>query len=204
MRQEASTREDYESAKQAMQDWEILAMEERSIRENLGERVAELEDQVGSLREGNQSLESERSTQAMNVDGLQRALRELQESKPRITAISKYHANCCPARKQELRELVENSQTLRQDFEKQLSEAQETSNKATKSLETTQKELDRLSPLESEVKEKNLLIGKLRHEAVILNDHLTKALKQLKRGKPEDVIDRYISSIFHVQALSNE
>ena len=85
---------------------------------------------------------------------------------------------------------MENSQTLRQDFEKQLSEAQETSNKATKSLETTQKELDRLAPLESEVKEKNLLIGKLRHEAVILNDHLTKALKQLKRGKPEDVIDR--------------
>ena len=55
-------------------------MEERSIRENLGERVAELEEQVGSLREGNQSLESERSTQAMNVDGLQRALKELQES----------------------------------------------------------------------------------------------------------------------------
>ena len=74
------TREEFESAKQAMQDWEILAMEERSIRENLGERVAELEEQVGSLREGNQSLESERSTQAMNVDGLQRALKELQES----------------------------------------------------------------------------------------------------------------------------
>ncbi|MCJ1325948.1 hypothetical protein MMC10_002611 [Thelotrema lepadinum] len=186
VRQEASTREDYESAKQAMQDWEILAMEERSIRENLGERVAELEDQVGSLREGNQSLESERSTQAMNVDGLQRALRELQET-----------------RKQELRELVENSQTLRQDFEKQLSEAQETSNKATKSLETTQKELDRLSPLESEVKEKNLLIGKLRHEAVILNDHLTKALKQLKRGKPEDVIDRALMTnhFLHFLAL---
>ena len=55
-------------------------MEERSIRENLGERVAELEEQVGGLRESNQSLESERSTQAMNVDGLQRALKELQES----------------------------------------------------------------------------------------------------------------------------
>ena len=64
-----------------MQDWEILAMEERSIRENLGEKVAELEEQVSSLREGNQSLESERSTQAMNIDGLQRALKELQESK---------------------------------------------------------------------------------------------------------------------------
>ena len=55
-------------------------MEERSIRENLGERVAELEEQVSGLREGNQSLESDRSTQAINIDGLQRALKELQES----------------------------------------------------------------------------------------------------------------------------
>ena len=87
---------------------------------------------------------------------------------------------------------MENSQTLRQDLEKELAAAQETSNKATKSLESTQKELDRLLPLEAEIKEKNLLIGKLRHEAVILNDHLTKALKQLKKGKPEDTIDRYV------------
>ena len=44
--------------------------------------------------------------------------------------------------------------------------------------------------MENEVKEKNLLIMKLRHEAVILNDHLTKALKQLKKGKPDDTVDR--------------
>ena len=55
-------------------------------------------------------------------------------------------------------------------------------------------------PFEVEVKEKNLLIGKLRHEAVILNDHLTKALKQLKKGKPEDTIDRYIYSYWKYTA----
>ena len=51
-------------------------------------------------------------------------------------------------------------------------------------------ELDRALPFEKEVKEKNLLIGKLRHEAVILNDHLTKALRYLKKSKPEDTIDK--------------
>ncbi len=51
-------------------------------------------------------------------------------------------------------------------------------------------ELERALPFEKEVKEKNLLIGKLRHEAVILNDHLTKALRYLKKGKPEDTIDK--------------
>jgi hypothetical protein len=47
-----------------------------------------------------------------------------------------------------------------------------------------------MRPFEKEVKEKNLLIGKLRHEAVTLNDHLTKALRFLKKGKPEDNVDR--------------
>jgi hypothetical protein len=53
---------------------------------------------------------------------------------------------------------------------------------AAKSLDQT--EVDRLTLLEKEIKEKNLLIGKLRHEAIVLKDHLTKALKFLN-------IDRY-------------
>ncbi|CCO31210.1 GRIP domain-containing protein C119,12 [Rhizoctonia solani AG-1 IB] len=39
---------------------------------------------------------------------------------------------------------------------------------------------DRVNTLEKEVKEKNLLIGKLRHEAVIMNEHLTIALRKLR------------------------
>lgn len=58
-------------------------------------------------------------------------------------------------------------------------------------LEATQNELQRALPFEKEVKEKNLLIGKLRHEAVTLNEHLTKALRFLKKGNPEDNVDRY-------------
>lgn len=61
---------------------------------------------------------------------------------------------------------------------------------ATSAFEASKAELERALPFEKEVKEKNLLIGKLRHEAVILNDHLTKALKYLKKGKPEDTIDK--------------
>jgi hypothetical protein len=57
---------------------------------------------------------------------------------------------------------------------------------------TTQKELERALPFEKEVKEKNLLLGKQRHESVILNDHLTKALRFLKQRKPEDMVDRQL------------
>ena len=73
---------------------------------------------------------------------------------------------------------------------KQLEEAQSNAAEATISLETTKADLEKALPFEAEVKEKNLLIGKLRHEAVILNDHLTKALKYLKKGKPEENIDK--------------
>ena len=63
-------------------------------------------------------------------------------------------------------------------------------------LESAKSELERALPFETEVKEKNLLIGKLRHEAVVLNDHLTKALRQLKRGKQDDNIDKCAPTIF--------
>ena len=94
------------------------------------------------------------------------------------------------ARRLELRELVENSQVQVGSLERQLQEIEGRAVDATSSLESTRKELERALPFEKEVKEKNLLIGKLRHEAVILNDHLTKALRYLKKGKPEDTIDK--------------
>jgi len=51
---------------------------------------------------------------------------------------------------------------------------------------------DRCGSLEQEVKEKNLLIGKLRHEAVILNEHLTGALNRLRRDSADEQIDRCV------------
>lgn len=183
---EAYIREEYEVAKQAMQDWEILATEERSRREVLEERVTDLEEQISSSREAYERIKNESETQNSTVDGLQRALRDLQEE-----------------RKRELRELVEQSQAQVDELRKQAKLAEEGAAELKAQLETTQKELERALPFEKEVKEKNLLIGKLRHEAVILNDHLTKALRFLKRGRPEDNVDRQLvtNHFLHFLAL---
>ena len=94
------------------------------------------------------------------------------------------------ARRRELRELVENSQSQIETLNAKLRDVEARAAEATNSLASTKQELEQALPFEKEVKEKNLLIGKLRHEAVILNDHLTKALKYLKKGKPEDTIDK--------------
>lgn len=183
---EAYVREEYEVARQAMQDWEILATEERSRREAADERAQELEEQLAAQKEALERVRSEADTQGSTVDGLQRALRDVQEE-----------------RKKELREIVEQSQSQLEELRKQVKGAEDSSAELKSQLETTQKELERALPFEKEVKEKNLLIGKLRHEAVILNDHLTKALRFLKRGKPEDNVDRQLvtNHFLHFLAL---
>lgn len=79
IQREAYAKEEFENAKQAMQDWEVLAMEERSLRESLGERVSELEDQLSSLQDILDRTTGERDTQSQTVDGLQRALKDIQE-----------------------------------------------------------------------------------------------------------------------------
>lgn len=173
LEQESYLQAEFEQAKEAMHNWEVLAMEERSIRENLNEKVGDLEEQLGSLKEAYERAIEDRDTQQSTVDGLQRALQEIQA-----------------ARKQELRELVESSDSQLEELRRSLREAQKQASDSEKGLQAAQEEIERVRHFEKEVKEKNLLIGKLRHEAVTLNDHLTKALRFLKKGKPEDNVDR--------------
>ncbi|RMZ87686.1 hypothetical protein DV736_g5086, partial [Chaetothyriales sp. CBS 134916] len=182
---EAFMREEFENAKQAMHDWEVLATEERAIRRDLADRVADLEEQVASTKESYETVKGERDSQSTMIDGLQKNLQELQS-----------------LRRAELKELVESSQAELADLRKQLEETQASSAALSAELGEANKERERLSPFEKEVKEKQLLIGKLKHEAVILNDHLTKALRFLKRGKADDNVDRHIVTSYLLQFLA--
>lgn len=160
----------------AMGEWEVIAMEQKSVRDSLADKVAELEAEAGQLREAHERAASERDAQAQAVDALQRALREIQE-----------------ARKRELREVVETSEEQLEAANRKAKEAARLADEAVAAREQLSKELERMVPFEKEVKEKNLLIGKLRHEAIVLNDHLTKALKYIKKNKPEENVDRYVN-----------
>ncbi|EEQ28511.1 hypothetical protein McanMca71_007131 [Microsporum canis] len=183
--QESELRTEFEEAKQAMHSWEIIAMEERSIRESLGEKVIDLDEQLSTLKTDYDKVTSDYNSQGVAVEGLQKALREIQS-----------------ARKQELRELVESTNAQVEEVRKKLEDAEKRAAQANAALEETQKNLERALPFEKEVKEKNLLIGKLRHEAVTLNEHLTKALRFLKKGKPEDNVDRNLVTNHFLHFLS--
>ncbi|MCJ1471289.1 hypothetical protein MMC07_009937, partial [Pseudocyphellaria aurata] len=186
VQRELVAKEDFMAAKQAMQEWEVLAREERSVRESMTERVTDLEEQLSGQREAHERAASERDTLSLTVEGLQRALQEIQD-----------------ARRRELRELVEISQGQIESLQKKLQNAELEATEATKSLDSTKKQLERALPFEKEAKDKNLLIGKLRHEAVTLNDHLTKALRYLRKRKPEENIDKQLvtNHFLHFLAL---
>ncbi len=79
VRHEANTREEYEVEKQARHDWEVLAMEERALRETLSEKVAELEERLASQVELYERAATECDSQSQTVDGLQKALQEIQQ-----------------------------------------------------------------------------------------------------------------------------
>ena len=170
-------KEELETTSNAMGEWEVIAMEERSVKESLQDKASDLEEQVASLRQGYETAAQERDSQTTLVDNLQNALREIQE-----------------ARKKELREMVETTEQQLEFEKKAAQEAESRAKEAEEAKQTLTAELERTAPFEKEVKEKNLLIGKLRHEAIVLNDHLTKALRYLKKTKPEDNVDRYGSN----------
>ncbi|KAI8934155.1 hypothetical protein NX059_008908 [Plenodomus lindquistii] len=182
---EAYAREEFDNARQAMQDWEVLAMNERSLRENLAEKDAELREQLETMREEYERAARDRDTNNQAVEGLQKALQEVQS-----------------LRKAELKKSVETYESQINELRKAVQTAEESNKAAQTALLTTQKELERALPFEKEVKEKNLLIGKLRHEAVTLNEHLTKALRILKKGRPEDNVDRQIITNYFLHFLA--
>lgn len=170
-------KEEMETTANAMGEWEVLAMEERSVKENLSDKIADLEEQVAILRQNYEAAAAERDSQSTLVDNLQNALREIQD-----------------ARKKELRDMVETTESQLQAQKELVRQAEARAASAEASKKEMSDELARTAPFEKEVKEKNLLIGKLRHEAIVLNDHLTKALRYLKKTKPEDNVDRYDSA----------
>lgn len=76
---ETKLREEYETTRQAMQDWEVVAMEERAVRESLGERVVELEEQLNATEETIDKAVADKERATATLAGKQRALEELQK-----------------------------------------------------------------------------------------------------------------------------
>lgn len=156
-----------------LQNMELAVAEDKSIQDDVNIKVADLEEQVST-----QSRYAERFRQER--ESLQKLYQQGQKEWS-----------------SEKNNLEKHIQTLTDDndnFLSKLTSTQQMHLDATNKIDELEATIAKLKPFEGELKEKNLLIGKLRHEAVILNEHLTKALKLIKKDSEGHTCDKQLIS----------
>jgi len=72
-------------------------MNERSLRDNLAEKDAELREQLESMRDEYEKAARDRDTNSQAVEGLQKALQEVQTRKSRVSLTDDYGLTPCSA-----------------------------------------------------------------------------------------------------------
>ncbi|CRK28885.1 hypothetical protein BN1708_015364 [Verticillium longisporum] len=190
------------SAKEhAEEQYEGLLERVNHLKSTLGERLkrdrAELEEakeRIEDLEAQIESQNAELQNGAKSSEGELAKLREeLQDATREVTSLrsrSNLSQQNWVKERDEMAKLVSN---LKQEVETTTNAMGEWEVIAMEERSVKESLVDKTAELEEqEVKEKNLLIGKLRHEAIVLNDHLTKALRYLKKTKPEDNVDRQV------------
>ncbi|KAG8711411.1 hypothetical protein FRC09_020627 [Ceratobasidium sp. 395] len=157
------TRRELEGERMEREELEREAAQERVMTEEVGTQIAVLRrevEQAAVLRaKDTEALEREKEKSA----NLQSVLEDFQLAKD-----------------MEIRQALAESESSLQHTIKQLAEFKSRALQAEAELAESTHSSERVTTLEKEVKEKNLLIGKLRHEAVIINEHLTIALRRLR------------------------
>ncbi|CAI2185732.1 8531_t:CDS:2 [Funneliformis geosporum] len=155
------------------EEWEVNAMELKSAKDELLIRIKHLEREMDALRLEKENLRAEKNSESESLANLQNVLEEFEAAK-----------------QSEIREAVEGIQRRLATATKELAEFKERALLAENQLAQIKEEIGKTSQYEKEIKEKNLLIGKLRHEAVILNKHLTEALRRMREESSENNVDK--------------
>ncbi|KAK4705626.1 hypothetical protein P7C70_g568, partial [Phenoliferia sp. Uapishka_3] len=182
---DASTREnalrdlqdDLERVRIEREEWEDEAMRETVRREELASRLAQLEFELATSKVEREAMRDERDREAESASNLHAVLEEFQAAKERELKTTLG----------DLRTQLRNANDSLADFKRRATEAE-------LKLKAAQNDSQKLLALTKEVKDKTLLIGKLRHDAIIMNEHLTEALRRLKKDSNENSVDRQLVS----------
>ncbi|CAG8516876.1 4879_t:CDS:2 [Acaulospora colombiana] len=144
---------------------------DRSERERLDEEVTIME------------LKSAKDELLSRIKHFEREMETLKHEKETLKAEK-------DTKQSEIREAVEGIQRRLATAIKELAEFKDRAILAENQLTQIKEEVGRTTQYEKEIKEKNILIGKLRHEAVILNEHLTEALRRMREESSENNVDK--------------
>jgi len=129
--------------------------------------------ELAGAKEASERDAAARDAEAERANNLQAVLEDFQSAKDH-----------------ELQQAVGEREAQLADITQSLAEYKHRALQAELQLEENSADNTRRQALEQEVKEKSLLIGKLRLEAVIINEHLMEALRRLRRGSANTSVDR--------------
>jgi regulator of replication initiation timing len=209
-KQKRSLEQEIDSLRLALSNWERTASEEHSLAEASRDRILLLEEEISSYRDHQDSARGELERYRDETVHLRNALRDVQDE-----------------RKRELREVVEGMEgqierlNLRsEEAEKRAVDAEvplPPTGKMLTCVETIGRESTGTGPFKtlrsrSQRKSRPPRENPSRRSppqthysyliAVILNEHLTKALRLLKRASPSSTVDKLVMTNFLLQFLS--
>ncbi|KAF6764189.1 hypothetical protein DFP72DRAFT_416196 [Ephemerocybe angulata] len=169
-----------EKSRMEKDEWERLAQHEKALSEDARSTADELR----------RELELEREVRAREAEVL---AAEQEKAANLQSVLQDFQA----AKDHELRQAVKDYDAQLQQVTLSLAEFKHRAHTAELKLEESHSNISRTQELENQVKEKNLLIGKLRHETVIINEHLVEALRRLRKSSSETNVDRrLVTNVF--------
>ncbi|CDO93593.1 unnamed protein product [Kluyveromyces dobzhanskii CBS 2104] len=164
------------SLKSQIESLEIIINNEKQDKRDLEEQISDYKQQLEQNSETKKQLGS-------LISDLEK---QLSEKNTAIETISKQRST-------EVDQLSEKITLLSKSNEEKSSEL----DKLREKVQDMNEDVALKAKFEQEAKERVLQIGKLRHEAIILNEHLTKALAMLKRNNDSESVDKeLISNLF--------
>ncbi|KAH8914677.1 hypothetical protein BT69DRAFT_1289852 [Atractiella rhizophila] len=162
-----------ENERRLKEEWEEEAMREKVRREDVERRAVLAEEERERAKAEERRLREELEREKAAAEDLARVLEEFQAGKER-----------------EMENLVGDVKSQLDAAVKGLAEYKKRASVAEARLSAVHTDSEKSMALAKELKEKNVMIGKLRHDAAIMNEHLTEAMRRLKRDSTENNVDR--------------
>ncbi|KAI0090433.1 hypothetical protein BDY19DRAFT_940146 [Irpex rosettiformis] len=154
-------------------EWEQKALQEHIV----------ADEATSSLELARRDLEIER-------DARERDAAALLVEREKVNNLQSVLEDFQAAKESEIHEAVKDHESRFLQITQSLAEYKHRAVTAEMQLEESSTNSSKTQQLEKDLKEKNLLIGKLRHEAVIMNEHLMEALRRLRRSSSDTNVDR--------------
>ncbi|KAG9061425.1 hypothetical protein KI688_007412 [Linnemannia hyalina] len=162
------------------EDWETMASEQRASKDQAIVNMRAMERERDAARAEKESIRIELDREIESLNNLQSVLEEFQSAK-----------------ESEIQFALEGLHRQLNHSNASLEEFQHRALAAEEQLQNLTLDVERAHQLEREVKEKNLTIGKLRHDAVIQQGHLTEAMRRLREENSQNTVDiPLISNLF--------